>query len=270
MQPWWRSGSEWNLCPMSGRHLQWQWSILCSLPSWYFHAWTYRKKQQRWLQERRWNLWPSCLLRVRMNLIQLNSWPTILFLCCATSLLGVSLALFDEAGLCSMVWGWGGHVLCSLQGGHVFHSPQGVMFSQLCSPNQVIGGTSHSVSLHCLFFLQWSVLQQRLSLASLLLSSSLVSFSALPSFWESKYLVYGSNLEVVNKKLQWFFFRWVFAVVSGVDLNLFAFFRGWPKTKFKQFWSLQIKHLLRWDLVLSWTVKLLVWPHVNVPVFGEM
>ncbi len=54
---------------------------------------------------------------------------------------------FDTAGLAGVCWmnsGVGGS--CS-QGGHVLHSPQGVMFSKHCSPNQVMGGRrTYSVS----------------------------------------------------------------------------------------------------------------------------
>ena len=32
------------------------------------------------------------------------------------------------------------------RGDHVFHSPQGIMFSKLGSPNQVMGSGTHSVS----------------------------------------------------------------------------------------------------------------------------
>ncbi len=42
-----------------------------------------------------------------------------------------------------MVWG----------GERVLHSPQGVMFSRLCSPNQLTGEVAPTVSLHCFLFL---------------------------------------------------------------------------------------------------------------------
>ncbi len=87
---------------------------------------------------------------------------------CATSCMGVAPLWFDRAGwLVYVGWFLGGgfniSILtrrgsCSLHslGGDVLHSLQGVTFSKLCSPNQVMGeGVAPIVLLHCFLFVQF-------------------------------------------------------------------------------------------------------------------